>query len=99
MPINGCLWLYILINLLSRSDATHILNIVYATCTTSDNELGGYINPPRSTCFVYSVVSDRSSMTYGSESRPLLADVSVSIFRSTFLGYYPEGMQANFKDN
>ena len=38
-------------------------------------------------------------MTYGSETRPLLADVYVSIFRRTLLGYYAEEMRANFKEN
>ena len=38
-------------------------------------------------------------MTYGSETRPLLADVSVSIFHGTLLWYYAEGMHANLKEN
>ena len=38
-------------------------------------------------------------MTYGSETRPLLADVSVSIFRRTLLVYYAEVMHGNFKEN
>ena len=36
-------------------------------------------------------------MSYGSETRPLLAYVSVPIFRRTILGYYAEGMNAILK--
>ena len=41
----------------------------------------------------------RSNKTYGSETSPLLADVSVSIFRRTLLGHYLGERHANFKEN
>ena len=37
-------------------------------------------------------------ISYGSKTRPLQADVSVSIFDRTLLWCYAEGMHANFKE-
>ena len=81
VSINVCLWLCTLISLLSKSDATHILNILYVTISLQIiNWTDKLILHNQDTPCIWYEGYVRNSMTYGSETGPLLADVSVSIF-------------------